>query len=447
MFGFAGNRSWIYPLSVTGWHQRMRRWTFLALHLVLFVTPWIRIGGNPALRFDLEARRLFAFGAIFTASDALLLMLLMLFLAFSLFLFTSLFGRLWCGYGCPQTVFLDAWIRPIEKWIEGDWVRRRRRDEGPWTLDKAWRKAAKWTAFGLVALVTAMAFMSFFAGAPELWTGRAGPVEYALVGIFTAGWFLDFVWFREQFCNFLCPYARFQSALTDSETLTVTYDAARGEPRGGAAARSEGRCVACSKCVAVCPQGIDIRNGFQLECIACARCVDACTDVMGHLGHPSLVVFGTVGGTPGVKTRWLRPRTVAYATLLSGIAAAWIGLVVTRTPFEATVSRAPGSLYTMDDDGFVRNTYILRVTNNDPATAGVAFHVSVEGLQGAEAITEDIRLGATESAALPVVIRIPATSGMPRTLPVRVRVVSPRGDLRLDTTFKTGGALAATDPD
>jgi polyferredoxin len=415
MIGFAGTRSWVYPLAVTGRHQRLRRWTFLALHLVLFVTPWIRIAGHPALRFDLEARELFAFGAIFTASDTVLLLLLLLFLAFSLFLFTSLFGRLWCGYGCPQTVFLDAWIRPIEKWIEGDWVQRRRRDEAAWTLDKAWRKVAKWAAFGLVALVAAMAFMSFFAGA--------------------------------QFCNFLCPYARFQSALTDSETLTVTYDAARGEPRGGAGARAEGRCIACNKCVAVCPQGIDIRNGFQLECIGCDRCVDACEDVMGRLGHPSLVVHGTVAGATGRKLRWLRPRTVAYASLLTGIAATWIGLVVTRTPFEATVNRAPGSLYTMDGDGFVRNTYILRLTNNDPAAGGMQFHVSVEGLRNAEAITQDVRLDATESAALPIVIRVPATPGMPRTLPVRVRVASPAGDLRLDTTFKTGGALAATDPD
>jgi cytochrome c oxidase accessory protein FixG len=447
MLGFAHARQWVYPQAVTGRHQRTRRWTFLALHLVLFVTPWIPIKGHPALRFDLEARELYAFGGIFTASDTILLLLMLLFLAFALFFFTSLYGRLWCGYGCPQTVFLDAWIRPIERWIEGDWVKRRRRDQGPWTFDRAWRKAVKWGAFALVSVVASMAFMSFFAGAPELWTGRAGPTEYTLVAIFAAGWFLDFAWFREQFCNYLCPYARFQSALTDDQTLQITYDAARGEPRGGVSARTEGRCIACNKCVAVCPQGIDIREGFQLECIACARCVDACEDVMGRLGHESLVAYGTLAAAHAAKPRWIRPRTVAYATLLTGIAAAWTALILTRTPFEATVGRAPGTLFTLDDDGFVRNTYILRVTNNDPAPGTMPFHVSVEGMRGAEVVAQDIRLASTESAAVPLVIRVPSAPGMPRTIPLRVRVTSPQHHMLLDATFKTGGAIAAADAD
>ena len=292
-----------------------------------------------------------------------------------------------------------------------------------------------------------MAFMSFFAGARELWTGRAGPVEYSLVGIFAALWFLDFAWFREQFCSFLCPYARFQSALTDDRTLNIMYDIERGEPRGGAGARAEGRCIDCNKCVNVCPAGIDIRNGFQLECIACARCVDACEDVMGRFGHETLVSYSTVATTHGRPPRRLRPRAVAYASLLTGIAATFVGMLVTRTPFEATVSRAPGTLFTVDPDGFVRNTYILRITNNDPAAGLLPFHVSVEGLEGATITAQDIRLGSTESAALPLVIRLPVTSGMPRTLRLHVRVASPSHRVRLDATFKSGGALAAADPD
>jgi cytochrome c oxidase accessory protein FixG len=444
---FSGTRQWVYPMRVTGRFQRLRRWTFLALYLVLFLPPWITIHGHPMLQFVLEDRRLFAFGAIFTASDSLLLLLLLLFLAFSLFFFTSLFGRLWCGYACPQTVFLDAWIRPIDQWIEGNWVQRRKRDEGPWTGDKVRRKAAKWTLFLLVAFVAAMAFMSFFAGARELWTGRAGPVEYSLVGIFTAGWMLDFVWFREQFCNFLCPYARFQSALTDDQSLNVMYDIERGEPRGGAAARTEGRCIACSKCVAVCPQGIDIRNGFQLECIACARCVDACEDVMGRLGHESLISYRTVAAAQHRPGRRLRPRTLIYATLLTGIAAAFTALVLTRDPFEATVNRAPGTLFTMDQDGYVRNTYILRITNNDPSAAPLPFRVTVEGMTGAQVVAEDVRLGSTESAAVPLVIRLRASPTMARTIPLRVRVASPTHAKLLEATFKTAGELATAGMD
>jgi cytochrome c oxidase accessory protein FixG len=439
---FSGTRKWIYPLAVTGRHQRMRRWTFLALHLVLFVTPWVTVGGHPALLFDLEARRLYAFGAIFTAADSLLLLLMLLFLAFALFFFTSLYGRLWCGYGCPQTVFLDAWIRPLERWIEGSRVQHQRRDAGPWTGEKVWRKAAKWALIALVSFVVAMAFMSFFAGARELWTGRAGPVEYSLVAIFTAAWYLDFVWFREQFCNFLCPYARFQSALTDDRTLIISYDTARGEPRGGFGAREEGRCIACNKCVAVCPQGIDIRDGFQLECIACARCVDACDDVMGRLGHPSLVGYTTLAETQGRRVRRVHPRTLVYAGLLSAIAAAWVVVLVGRAPFEASVSRAPGSLFTVDADGEVRNTYLLRITNNDPATEALPFDVAVDGIAGAEVTAQDIRLASTESRTVPLVVRVRNRTDLPRTLPIKVRVSSPRSTVVLDATFKTGGALA-----
>ena len=189
MLGFSHTREWIYPLAVDGRHQRLRRWTFLALHWVLFVTPWITIKGHPALLFDLEARRLYAFGGIFTAADTFLLLLMLLFLAFSLFFFTSLYGRLWCGYACPQTVFLDAWIRPLERWIEGDRARRQLLDRGGWTFERIRRKGAKWSLFALVSFVVSMAFMSFFAGARELWTGNGGPVEYGLVGIFAVGWF------------------------------------------------------------------------------------------------------------------------------------------------------------------------------------------------------------------------------------------------------------------
>ncbi len=435
---FAGTRRWVYPMSVDGRYQRLRRWTFLALHVVLFIPPWLTIQGHPALLIDVPARRLYAFGAIFTASDTLLLLLLLLFLAFSLFFFTSLFGRLWCGYGCPQTVFLDAWVRPVERWIEGDASRRRRRDQGPWTLDKAWRKGAKWTVFTGIAIVAAMAFMSFFAGARELWSGRAGPVEYALVGIFAAGWFLDFAWFREQFCTYVCPYARLQGALTDEATVQITYDAARGEPRGGQFAKDDGRCVACNKCVAVCPQGIDIRNGFQLECIACTRCVDACEDVMGRFGHESLVRYSALAQQQGGASRRVRPRTVAYASILTGIAAAFIGVVATRAPFEATVSRVPGSLYTVDADGWVRNTYLLRITSNAPGGEPLRFDVRVRGLPDAQVLAQPVSLGSTESATLPLVVRVVPSADLERTVPIHVLVASPGGQVELDATFKTG---------
>ncbi|HEY7682611.1 MAG TPA: cytochrome c oxidase accessory protein CcoG [Gemmatimonadales bacterium] len=441
MLGFTQKRQFIYEQEVTGPWQRLRKATFAILHLILFVTPWITVSGNPALLIDLPGRRLYAFGAIFTAADTIFLLFLLLFLAFSLFFFTSLFGRLWCGFACPQTVFLDTWIRPLEELIEGDWVRRRKRDEAGLSLDRAWRKAAKWGLYVAIAFVISMTFGSYFAGARDLWAGRGSGMEYAIVGIFTLTWFLDLAWFREQFCNYLCPYARFQSALTDSETLLVQYDLGRGEPRGGVDAKEAGRCIECNKCVFVCPQGIDIRNGFQLECIACARCIDACDIVMEKLGHKTLITWGSLAGATSRKPRRLRPRTVIYGGLLTGIAAAAVILMAARAPFDAAVQRAPGSLFTLDADGYVRNTYLLRVTNKEATPAATPFHIRVDGLPEAEILVQDIALGTTESRTVPLIIRVKASPDLPRTIPFAVQVASPTKQVDLAATFKTEGHI------
>jgi cytochrome c oxidase accessory protein FixG len=447
VLGFSQTREWVYPQSITGRFTTIRRWTFLALHLLLLITPWIVINGHPALRVDLPARRVFLFGTIFTASDTIFLLLVLWFLAFSLFFFTAVFGRIWCGYACPQTVFLESWIRPIELWIEGDRLTRRRRDAQGWTLDRAWRKAAKWSVFLAVSVFLAMAGMSIFAGARELWTGRAGPVEYSLTAIFTFFWFWDFTWFREQFCSYVCPYARFQSALADDESLTVTYITERGEPReAGRQAALDGRCIDCNKCVAVCPQGIDIRDGFQLECIQCARCIDACVSVMDKLGHPTLVAYGSIAESEGRKVRRWRPRTLVYGTILLAIVATGGTLLARRVPFEATVNRAPGSLYTVDADGSTRNTFLLQITNNDPGERPVRYEIEVSGLGSAQVLTEPLELASMESRTVPLIVRVPASSDLGRTTPFEVSVTGGDGEIVLHPTFKTGAEIGETGP-
>ena len=441
MLGFSRTREWVYPQSIQGRYMRIRRWTFLGLHLVLLLAPWIRLGGNPLLRIDIPGRRVFLLGQIFTPYDSIFLLLLLLFLAFSLFFFTAIFGRVWCGYACPQTVFLESWIRPIELWVEGDRSRRLRRDRAGLSFDRAWRKLVKWALFALVSLVLGMALVSLFAGAPALWTGRAGPVAYGFVAVVSALWFLDFTWFREQFCSYLCPYARFQSALADEESLIVTYDHDRGEPREkGRAAAIDGRCIDCNKCVVVCPQGIDIRDGFQLECIQCARCIDACTSVMTPLEHPTLVAYGSVAESEGRTVRRWRGRTQVYSALLSTIALAGVVLLAQRVPFEASVNRAPGSLFTLDADGFVRNTYLLEVTDNDPSDGIRAYEVDVRGLEGAELVVPPIRLASTQSARLPLIVRLPESPSGPRSRPFRVRIGTGASYLELDATFASGSA-------
>jgi cytochrome c oxidase accessory protein FixG len=445
VLGFSHTREWVYPQSIQGRFMTIRRWTFLGLHLLLLITPWITINGHPAFRVDVPARTVYLFGSIFTASDTIFLLLILWFAAFSLFFFTAVFGRIWCGYACPQTVFLESWIRPVELWIEGDRLTRKRRDEKGWTFDRAWRKVAKWTVFLAVSLFLAMAGMSIFAGARELWTGQAGPVEYTLVAIFTGFWFLDFTWFREQFCNYVCPYARFQSVLADEETLIITYDEARGEPRqAGKQAALDGRCIDCNKCVAVCPQGIDIRDGFQLECIQCARCIDACTSVMDKLGHPTLVAYGSIAESEGRKVRRWRPRTILYAAILVGIIAAGAILAANRVEFEATVNRAPGSLFTMDADGYTRNTFLLKITNKNPSTERVQYDISVSGIEDAEILTDTVELGSTETRTIPLIVRVPSSVPLERTTPFLVRVEADDQAVVLSPTFKSGAAIGET---
>lgn len=434
-------RAWIYPMAVKGKFQTLRKWTFVGLHAILFVLPWIKVGGHPALRVDFVGRQTFFLGSVLSASETVLLLIILLFAVFSLFFFTALFGRIWCGYACPQTVFLESWIRPLEQWIEGGRVVRQRRDHAGFTFDLAWRKALKWSAFMGVAIVLAMSMMSYFAGARELWTGLGGRVEYTLVAIIALAWFWDFVWFREQFCNYLCPYARFQSALTDDDSLLIMYDESRGEPRGDKQAKHDGRCIDCDKCVAVCPQGIDIRDGFQLECIACARCVDACTGVMGKLGHRTLVEYSSVTQSKGKTIKWTRPRTLVYAALLTLLAIGATTRLLVRVPFEATVNRAPGTLFTVDADGYLRNTYLLKIINNDGTAVERAFDITVEGIDDAEVIVQELDLGPTESVTAPLIIRLPPGGEMRRTIPIHVRIHSEIGELVIETTFKTGASV------
>ena len=447
MLGFSHTREWVYPQSIQGRFTTIRRWTFLGLHVLLLAAPWVIINGHPALRIDLPARRFYHFGMIFTPSDSVILLLILWFLAFSLFFFTAIFGRIWCGYACPQTVFLESWIRPIELWIEGDRLTRKRRDAAGWTFDRIWRKGVKWSLFLAVSVFLAMAMMSIFAGARELWTGQAGPVEYSLTAIIALFWFWDFTWFREQFCSYLCPYARFQSALADDESLIVTYDHQRGEPReAGKKAAQEGRCIDCNKCVAVCPQGIDIRDGFQLECIQCARCIDACTSVMERLGHPTLVAYGSIAEEEGRKPRRWRPRTFVYGALLLTIVVVGGVLVAKRPAFEASVNRAPGSLYTVDADGAVRNTYLLQILNKDPSEIPARYDVSVTGLEGAEVLAEPVEIPSTESRTVPLIVRVPASAEVERTTPIEVSVSTGGDRVVLRSTFKSGAEIGSSSP-
>ena len=371
-----GSRNVLQPADVRGrWHTR-RNWVFAALIAFYVVMPWVRVEGRPAIRFDVPARTAYLFGHTFTREDFFLVFFLVTGAGFALFAMTSLFGRVWCGYACPQTVFLEGVFRRVERWLEGGRNERLKRNKGPWTFDKLWRKSLKQVVFLVIVLFLTHTLLAYFLPVEELLPALiAGPsghwVAFTWTLALSAVLYFDFAWFREQFCIILCPYGRPQSALVDDDTIVVGYDAKRGEPRG-AKGRAEGDCIDCGSCVNVCPTGIDIRNGLQLECIGCTNCVDACDSIMRQVGRPEgLVRYDSLNAFRGAGRRIVRPRLFLYAVL------AVVGLVVFlfaasgRTSFEANALRARGLPYSIQD-GRVQNLYAIHVRNKSSEPARYA---------------------------------------------------------------------------
>jgi cytochrome c oxidase accessory protein FixG len=441
---FSGSRKWVYPLQITGRFSTYHRISSVVLFGVLGVVPFLRLDGRPMILLDVPGRQVTFFSWLFTATDGVLIMILALLAAFSLFFFTAIFGRLWCGYACPQSVFMINLVFRLEAWLEGPRAVRQQRARGGWTWDRAWRSGLKHAVFLGMAWLISMAFMGFFVPTDALWSFRADPTAYGIVGFFTALWFLDFAWFREQTCNYVCPYARFQSALTDRHSWIISYDAPRGEPRGKEA-RARGGCIDCHKCVTVCPQGIDIRDGFQLECIACGKCVDACESVMPKLGHPTLVRYSTMALDQGRPHAYVRARTVAYGALLSALALALLFVVGTHKPLELLVDRMPGSLFIEDADGYVRNTWFVQVLDRTLEEGQHTYDVAVRGLpEGSQVLAQPLDVRSTESARVPLVVRVPREAA-PTTLPVTVEVSGPGLKVSAGTTFKGPGPDAGDD--
>lgn len=363
-----GSRNPIHPADVTGRFWRLRQVAFAVLVAIYLALPLIPIGGHPAIHLDVALRRFYLFGHIFNAQDVWLLFFLLSAVGWSLIMVTTLLGRVWCGYACPQTVFLEGVYRRIERWIEGPRLARIRRNRHSWDFSKLWRKVFKHALFIVISFLIAHAFLAYFVSLPSL--GRMlveGPSRHCaafLWSVITAGaLYFNFAWFREQLCLIICPYGRLQSAITDEDSLVVGYDAKRGEPRGKARDGSKGDCIDCGRCVAVCPTGIDIRNGLQLDCIACSACIDACDDIMQKVGRPTgLVRYDSQRGFETTKRRILRPRVWFYGGLgLVGLLA--LGAALTRyETLDAALLRATSTAYVLEGDE-VRNLFSLHLVN------------------------------------------------------------------------------------
>jgi cytochrome c oxidase accessory protein FixG len=411
----------IHPRSVRGWFASWR-WALVWLtQLVFYGLPWLQWNNRPALLFDLGARRFYIFAMVLHPQDVIYLAGLLILSAYGLFLFTAVAGRLWCGFACPQTVYTEFFMW-VERRFEGDRQARLKLDAAPWSGQKLARRGGKQLVWLAIGLWTGFTLVAYFTPARTLAAEAIGltlgPWETFWIFFYGLATYGNAGYLREQVCKYMCPYARFQSAMFDRDTLVVSYDTQRGEPRGSRgrgvdpASIGKGDCIDCTLCVQVCPTGIDIREGLQYECIGCAACIDVCDGVMDKMSSPrGLIRFATQNAmTHGWthKAMWkrvLRPRILAYGAILLAIASGFVFSLANRSPFKADVVRDRGAMARMIEDGRLENVYRLQLMNATEAPQ--RFHVEVEGLPGAtvDAWT-DVDLAATESRWVPVAVQI-----------------------------------------
>jgi len=375
----------IYPRQVRGRFDRLRDLAMYVLLGIYYFLPWFTWDGRQAVLFDLPERKFYIFALTFWPQDFIYLALLLVIAGLSLFFFTALAGRLWCGFACPQTVWTEAFML-MERWTEGDRAKRMKLDQGPWNAVKLARKASKHALWLVFAAWTGFTFVGYFTPVRSLGGGvtslNLGPWETFWMVFYSFATYGNAGFMREQVCKYMCPYARFQSAMFDKDTLIISYDAQRGEPRGGrkkgADAAGLGDCINCTLCVQVCPTGIDIRDGLQYECIACAACVDICDQVMDRMGYQrGLVRYTTEHAMAGQGTHILRPRIFVYATLLLVLLGGVLYSISQRVPLRAELIRDRNALYRELPDGRIENVYTLKLINMD--TAPHSYDLEVRG--------------------------------------------------------------------
>jgi cytochrome c oxidase accessory protein FixG len=421
-------RKKIHPRAVHGWFARWR-WTLVFLtQAVFYGVPWLTWNGRQAVLFDLGARKFYLFGGVFWPQDVIYLAVLLILSALSLFLFTAIAGRLWCGYACPQTVYTEIFMW-IERKIEGDRLARVRLDAAPLTLEKFVIKALKHTAWFAIALWTGYTFVGYFTPIRDVGvraiTWQLGPWESFWILFYGIATYGNAGWLREQVCKYMCPYARFQSVMFDKDTLVITYDSARGEPRGAkkkdGAAQALGDCVDCNRCVVVCPTGIDIRNGLQYECIGCAACIDGCDQVMQKLGRPQkLIRYSTTHAMEGRPTRLLRPRVWIYSGILLAVSAAAVVSLYLRVPLKVDVIRDRAAIAREVGDE-VENVYRLQIMNTTEREQ--LYRIRVHGLADAEiAGAARVAVGPATSRIVPLRVRVERDEVTPGTHAIEFEV-------------------------
>lgn len=420
-------RETIYQKEIQGPWQRLRTVVLFVLAGFYLVLPWLDWDGRQAVLFDLPRRKFYLFDLTFWPQDFIFLSWALIIAAFSLFFFTALAGRLWCGYACPQTVWTRffMWI----EWItEGDRNQRIRLDKAPWSVDKVLRKSAKHAWWLALSAIVGVTFVGYFTPirelVPRVFTWDVSHTEQFWLVFASLALYVDNGWFREQVCKYVCPYARFQGAMFDKSTLTIFYDAARGEPRGRRARGRDpkslnlGDCTDCGLCVQVCPTGIDIRNGTQYECIGCAACIDACNEVMSNLGYAKgLVRYATEEGLETGRNRILRPRLIGYAAVLTVIIGTFSYFLSQRVPLRVDVIRDRARLYRETSDGRIENTYTLKIMNLDQRPH--SYRIGADSLPGLTVTAPpQVHLDSGQILDVPVSVQVPPDAAAKTSVPV-----------------------------
>jgi cytochrome c oxidase accessory protein FixG len=435
----------IYTRHITGFYQKLRRYTGIPLMLGFLLMPWLVIDDRPAMLFDLGTRKFHILWMTFWPQDAMYLAWLLVISAFLLFTVTVLVGRVWCGFTCPQTVWTQMFIW-AEHVCEGDRNKRMKLDAQPWNFEKVWRKSAKQFLWIGISLVTALTFVGYFVPIGELVSGfftlSLETMPFVWTGLFTAMTYMNAGFMREQFCKYICPYARFQAVMYDHDTLSVAYNPLRGEKRGPRKpnedykAKGLGDCIDCSWCVQVCPVNIDIRDGLQPECIDCGLCVDACNQVMDKMGYErGLISFTTEDAIHNGKTKIFRPRLLGYGLMLSIMIGLFVYSIANRVPVEVEAQRDRGVRLYREVNNQIQNVYSVKISNMDRKTHTYDLLVEGDGeftVEGYKAY--EVKEGEILSMPVRVTIDKKALKKPKNTIRFRVRA---RDDASITTTHES----------
>ncbi len=439
-----GDHLKIIPAEVKGYFRKHRSRVYLILLSIFLGTPWLHYQGKQIFLIDIPNREFIFFGLIFKSHDAPMIFLLLAIATLGLAFVVAIWGRLWCGWACPQTVFIDAIYRKIEILVEGHYLERRKLQMAPWSLSKVTKKTIKWSLIISVSILISHSFAAYFVGSYDLLNMMRGPPSenwtyFVMILFLTIVILFDFAWFREQFCVIMCPYGRIQSVLMEPTSLAVVYDQIRGEPRKGLGMSEtrQGDCVSCNRCVEVCPTGIDIRNGLQMECIACTACIDACDDIMKKVNKPpGLIAYKTLDGS---KFKVLKLKTVVYGFLILLATGVLIYAVKTRQPVEVAVLRGIESPYSqnLDDQGRAQiiNHFRLHFISQSKQSATYTIQLSPEDQDAGFSITlaqSNIVLPPKASETWHIFIKAPP------------QVLAPDGRRKIQLSIKSNNGFLTT---